>query len=103
MRIEATIFKWTISFASIKHFAWYLCQCILVALQEFILLFSLFHMVIRGNYKVTGASADGTRPKMMLGSPLVIGGSPRTNTLQTEYVVTLVQYSKLLPIGKDFL
>ena len=39
----------------------------------------------------------------MLGSPFVIGGSPRTNTLQTEYVVTLVQYSKLLPIGQHLL
>ena len=52
-------------------------------------------MIVGWNDKITGLSADGARAEVVLGGTLIVGCTPRSNTLQAENVITAVKHAKL--------
>ena len=94
--IEAAILEWALAFAFVKHAARYFPKCCLVLLTE-VLLVASSCMIVRWNDKVAGLTADGARAEVMLGRALIVGCTPRSNTLQAENVITAVKHTKLAP------
>ena len=62
----------------------------LILLYQVIFLRAALDNLGRGNDQIRIPSANGTRPKMVLGGPLIVSGTPTSDTRQTESVITLV-------------
>lgn len=54
-------------------------------------------MVVRRNHQVASLTADGARSEVVLRGALVVGGTPRTDALEAENMVALVQHAELAP------
>ena len=94
MRVEAAIFERAFTLSFIKHTARYFSQCLLVLITK-VFFVDPSRMKVGWNDKITGLTADGARTEVVLGRALIVGCTPRSNTLQAENVITGVKHTKL--------
>jgi hypothetical protein len=84
-------------------FAWDLFQCLLILINQFILLRSSHNHVIRWNHNVRIPSANRACSEMLLRCSFVKCSSPFPDAVKTERVRTPIHYTKLTTLSNYFL
>ena len=98
MRVVAAVLEGAIALALVEQATRYLAQSDPILLTK-VLFRGTRRMEVGRDDKVASLPADWARSEVMLSRALVIGGTPRADTLQAEDVIAAVEYSKLTPGG----
>ena len=99
MRVVAAVLEGALALALVEQATRYLAQSDPILLTK-VLFRGTRRMEVGRDDKVASLPADWARSEVMLSRALVIGGTPRADTLQAEDVIAAVEYSKLTPGGK---
>ena len=89
MRIHATISEGTLASTLIEYTARNVTQGLSILITE-VFLCGACRVEVRWDDQVTGLTADRTGTEMMFSSALIVGGTPRPDAFQAEYVLALV-------------
>ena len=98
MRVVAAVLEGALALALVEQATRYLSQSDPILLTK-VLFRGTRRMEVGRDDKVASLPADWARSEVMLSRALVIGGTPRADTLQAEDVIAAVEYSKLTPGG----
>ena len=99
MRVVAAVLEGALALALVEQATRYLAESDPILLTQ-VLFRGTRCMEVRRDDKVASLPADGARPEVMLCRALVVGGTPRADTLQTEDMIAAVEHSKLTPGGE---
>jgi hypothetical protein len=103
MSILATVLEWTHTLALIKMLAWNLTQSLFIFFNQCIFIWTTIDHIVARNNHVGILTTNWTGSKMMFGCFLIVSGSPFSNTLETECMITSIQNSKLFSICQHWL
>ena len=99
MRVVAAVLEGALALAFVEQATRYLAKSDPILLTQ-VLFRCTRRMEVGRDDKVASLPADGARPEVMLGRALVVGGTPRADTLQAEDMIAAVEHSELSPGGE---
>ena len=100
MRVVAAVLEGALALALVEQATRYLAESDPILLTQ-VLFRGARRMEVRRDDKVASLPADGARSEVMLGRALIVGGTPRANTLQAEDMIAAVKHSELTP-GSEY-
>lgn len=100
--VEARVLERTVPFALSKMFAGNGSQCLAILINKFVFEVTLINHACAWNDQITVLSADGAGPVMSLLDFLIVSGSPVSDALETERMLTIFKNSELSVVCQDF-